>query len=159
MRTGVVSLMLLLSVAGSLVASEAALPTYKEVFRYVADQEDLPTDERSIFKLAVESNAEYVRVNPNEWFLVVRVEFLEGGHASKPRGAQGNGPFYVFRETPKGFVPIGTMFGNAYTWGSTNGRLQFDVNSHVSAEASKKTRYVLQGDALMEENRPLRLPR
>ena len=44
MRTGVVSLMLLLSVAGSLAASEAALPTYKEVFRYVADQEDLPTD-------------------------------------------------------------------------------------------------------------------
>ena len=151
MRTGVVSLMLLLSVAGSLAASEAALPTYKEVFRYVADQEDLPTDEGSIFKLAVESNAEYLRVNPSEWFLVVRVEFLEGSHASKPRGAQGNGPFYVFRETPKGFVPIGTMFGNAYTWGSTNGRLQFDVNSHVSAEESKKTRYVLQGDALVEE--------
>ena len=83
MRTGVVSLMLLLSVAGSVAASETALPTYKEVFRYVADQEDLPTDEGSIFKLAVESNAEYLRVNPSEWFLVVRVDFLEGSHAQQ----------------------------------------------------------------------------
>ena len=123
-----------------LIASQAAAQTaveaprfasYEEVFRFIASRSDLETvDDTSVFKLASDSCVDYVRARKEDWYLVVRADYLVD-HISAIRGVQGNGPFYVFREVDGAFRFLGVMFGNAYTQTSVNGEVGFDVRSHA----------------------------
>lgn len=124
---------------------------YSDLFRYVAEAELLPTDEDSIFRLAAESTVDYVGVRPGEWYVVVRAELREEGETSRLRGAQGNGPYYVFRKQGNAFLLLGTMFGNRYTWGSLNGSLVFTVTAQLSAEQSQTAVYRVVRDGLVQQ--------
>lgn len=124
---------------------------YPDLFRYVAETELLPTDEDTIFRLAAESTVDYVGVRPGEVYVVVRAELREEGEASRVRGAQGNGPYYVFRKQGGAFLLLGTMFGNRYTWGSLNGGLVFTVTAQLSADQSQAAVYRVVRDGLVQQ--------
>lgn len=124
---------------------------YPDLFRYVAEAELLPTDEESIFRLAAESTVDYVGIRPGESYVVVRVELRDEGEASRVRGAQGNGPYYVFRKQGGAFLLLGTMFGNRYTWGSLKGSLAFTVTAQLSAEQSQAAVYRVIRDGLVQQ--------
>lgn len=124
---------------------------YRELFSYIAEREELPTDPDAILKLAAESSLAEVRARADESYIVVRVDFRADTHVSKVRGAQGNGPFYVLRREGGRFRLLGTMFGNSYVWGSRNGNLFFTVSSHMSAEHSDTATYRVAGNVLVKE--------
>jgi hypothetical protein len=140
----------LLPIAPLATADDAVLRDYRAVFQYIVDNEDIPVDKPDLFNMAAESVVDHVQTEPAQWFLVVKPDLLNEKHGSMLRGAQGNGPFYVFRETPQGFEVLGTMFGNGYKAGSTNGRLQLRTTSHGSAEISQETVYEVEGHRLVK---------
>jgi hypothetical protein len=124
---------------------------YPDLFRHLAETELLPTDEESIFKLAAESTVDYIGVGAGAWYVVVRAELREEGEASRLRGAQGNGPYYVFRKQGGTFQLLGKMFGNSYTWGTLNGAPVFTVTTHLSVDQSQTAVYRVVRDGLVQQ--------
>jgi len=149
--------LLSLALAGMLISRAHAATeqqlfrNYRAIFRFIVSQEDVPENNPDLFQVAAESVLDYVSANSGEWFLVVKPDLLNRKHVSVLRGAQGNGPFYVFRETPAGFRFLGSMFGNGYKVGSLNGRVQFRTASHVSAEVSEDVLYEVDGNRLIKK--------
>jgi hypothetical protein len=124
--------------------------SYEQVFRFIASQSDLEQiDRSSVFKLAAESCVEYVRTRPKAWYLVIRADYLHN-HISTIRGAQGNGPFYVFHEGGGAFTFLGVMGGNAYTQTSVNGNIGFDVSAHAGGGKTTTAHYDVVGEMLVQ---------
>jgi hypothetical protein len=129
--------------------------SYEQMFRFIASQSDLEhVDRSSVFKLASESCVQYVRANPKEWYLVIRADYRHD-HVSTIRGAQGNGPFYVFHEVGGAFIFLGVMFGNGYTQASVNGNIGFDVHAHAGGGKTTTAHYDVVGETLVQRNQRL----
>lgn len=130
------------------------LLTDEEVFHFIASHEDLGDaevpDRSVVFKLASESCVDYLRSRPDDWYLIIRADYLHKNHISAIRGAQGNGPFYVFREAGGTFTFLGVMLGNAYTQTSGEKHIGFNVSAHAGGGKTSTAHYEVIGDALVQ---------
>jgi hypothetical protein len=129
----------------------------KECYRFIAADEELPTDDVTVFKLAAESTLDYIAVSdkPYVLFLVVKPNFhltatppLYG--YSSIRGAQDNGRYYAFVTVTKGFRLIGRMVGRSYKLSSSDGHLRFILDWHWSAFENYENIYDWDGVELKQ---------
>ncbi|MCK4519015.1 MAG: hypothetical protein KAU12_02740, partial [Candidatus Omnitrophica bacterium] len=94
---------------------------YLDCFRYMAENNHLGTEEANICKLAAESSVDrYFQENSGEIILVFKLNYFKGRY-STIRGAQNNGPYYIFLEADDCFEYIGRMEGNSYQKDNSNG--------------------------------------
>ena len=135
------------------LAGPPALPRlfsgYRDVYRFIAEIEGLPTDPDSVLKLAAESHITIV--HPKQFYLLIRPDFWNENFVSQIRGAHGNGPFYVLRQEGRQLRLIGTIFANHIDWGSRNEQPCFTVASDSGGNPDQKDVYCVVGDTLIRE--------
>ncbi len=121
-------------------------PTYKDCFRFMAEHSQMKVDDASLFKLAAESSMDryWLDEKAESLVLVIKLDYLSGA-SSKIRGAQDNGPYYLFVPRENGFEHVGTIEGNNCKWGTRNGKASFTTTWHVSARESIEVVYVWDG--------------
>jgi len=121
---------------------------WTDCFRFMADacQCVFTRDADSLFKLAAESSMEWfwLEEGSSQVVIVIKLDMLSGPY-SAIRGAQGNGPYYLFTPAEEGFRFVGAMDGNRFRWGTRNGRARFTTNWHMSATQSIENIYDWDG--------------
>ena len=70
------------------------------------------------------------------------------------RSKTGDFPFYVLRETPKGLVLLGQMFGSAYRSHIRGQHLEFRVEQHLCVNKATKMRFRVEDDVLVDLSVP-----
>lgn len=130
--------------------------TYQECFKFIAEEESLPTDDNALFKLASESSSQRYLLSEktNEQVIVFKADYYGEKH-SQIRGAQDNGRFYVFQIRQDGFTFAGKLEGNGYRWGTVNGVARFYSSSHWSAFESLDSVYDWNGTVFELTSRAL----
>ena len=144
------------------IQKETRLPIkfagYRELYIFIAHQvdEDFPTDNHTLFKLAADSTTKIVTLDSKEIPYVYLIEnhYYNGGIYDQMRGAHGNGSFFVVRplanndaalDTDKGFELVGILSGNVYELTHINGKPRFTTYWHISAGEHPKTDYDWNG--------------
>ncbi len=117
--------------------------TYEEAFRFIARQETIPMDDRTVFRLAADSRIEILRFEDHATFYLVEANFYGGGIYNGIRGAQFNGRYYVLRSLSedsiqpdnleKGFELVGILSGNRYEEKRSGDKLSIVTSWHSSA--------------------------
>lgn len=131
--------------------------TYEETFRFIARQETIPMDDRTVFRLAADSDIEVLRFENLATFYLVEANFYGGGIYNQVRGAQLNGRYYVLRSLSedyiqpdnleKGFELVGILSGNRYEVKRSEGKLSIVTSWHVSATERGVHTYTWDGKA------------
>ena len=85
---------------------------------------------------------------------VVRVDLQDPDGTSRVRSKDGDFPFYVLRETPQGLVLMGQVFGSTYRTYIRGKHLEFEVEQHLGANKTLKTRFRVEGDVLVDLSAP-----
>ncbi|MCK5306326.1 MAG: hypothetical protein KAJ66_04265 [Candidatus Omnitrophica bacterium] len=128
---------------------------YLDCFRFMAENNHLGTEEANICKLAAESSVERCfQENSEEIILVFKLNYFKGRY-STIRGAQDNGPYYIFLEADDCFEYIGRMEGSSYQKKDSDGRMIFSTTWHVSSNESIESVYEYDGETFKHVSKAL----
>ena len=111
-------------------------------------------DESLLQRIQADSRIDRVHDRSPEPIDVVRVDLRNPDGSSRVRSKNGDFPFYVLRETPKGLVLMGQMFGSAYGSYMRGGHLEFRVEQHLSVNKTTKMRFRVEDDVLVDLSAP-----
>jgi hypothetical protein len=127
-----------------------------QLFAWITSDRNLghPFDEKLVAQVQADSHIDHVRDHAEGPITVVRVELLNPDGSSRARSKDGNFPFYVLRETPKGMVLMGRMFGRSYTSHLRDRNLEFDVELHPSAAETVQMHFRVEDDRLINLSAP-----
>ena len=132
---------------------------WQACFRFMAEDNDnaLPSDEATLFKLAAESSMEWfwLEEGTNRIVIAIKLDFLKGPY-SAIRGAQGNGLYYLLVPVGDGYQFVGKMEGNRFAWSTLNGKARFTAAWHVSASEWYENVYDWDGKMFRQTGRVLR---
>jgi hypothetical protein len=128
---------------------------YGAVFRFIAQQAELPTDTATLFMLAADSSIEVLAFDEIPTLYLVTPHYFAGGLYDQIRGAQGNGRYYLLRplnrditavgNLDRGFEVVGVADGNTYKWEWFNKRPRLVTAWHLSASESPTNIYDWNG--------------
>jgi hypothetical protein len=125
--------------------------SYHDLFVFIAEQEDLDTDETTAFRLAGDSSTEYFPAAPGGLLLVVRAELTRDNGYSANRGAHGGGTFYCFRQQKDKYAFVGTFSGASYSLRQYDDRaVSFETHSHWSASETEVAVWTYDGKTVTE---------
>ena len=111
-------------------------------------------DESLLQRIQADSRIDRVHDRSPEPIDVVRVDLRNPDGSSRVRSKNGDFPLYVLRETPKGLVLLGQMFGSAYRSYTKGQHLEFQVEQHLAANKSTKMRFRVEDDVLVNLSVP-----
>lgn len=111
-------------------------------------------DESLLERIQADSRIDRVHDRSPEPIDVVRVDLRNPDGTSRVRSLNGDFPFYVLRETPKGLVLMGRMFGSAYRSYIRGQHLEFRVEQHLSVNKTTKMRFRVEDDVLVDLSAP-----
>ena len=111
-------------------------------------------DESLLQRIQDDSQIDRVHDRSPEPIDVVRVDLRNPDGTSRVRSNNGDFPFYVLRETPKGLVLMGQMFGSAYLSYNTGQHLEFRVEQHLAVNKATKMRFRVVDDVLVDLSAP-----
>ena len=111
-------------------------------------------DESLLQRIQADSRIDRVHDRSPEPIDVVRVDLRNPDGASRVRSKNGDFPFYVLRETPKGLVLMGRMFGSAYRTYIRGRHLEFRVEQHLAGNKTLKMRFRVEDDVLVDLSAP-----
>lgn len=119
------------------------LQDYSRLYAWIIVDQRLgdPYEDRLVQKLGSQSRVEHFRDGTANPIAVVKVELLNKAGVSLTRSKYGDYPFYVVRETPRGLLLMGRMFGSAYRSTFVDGKLEFDVDLHPTARRTVRMRF------------------
>ena len=118
--------------------------SYEAAFRYIAECEGLPHDNRTLFALAADSTLDRSRSHLTGDLVIVRAEYC-GKSRFGIRGAQGQGRYYAFQSGYNGWKLVGILHGNSYRWDAVGDTLRIVTRWHISATESPETVYTWNG--------------
>ena len=113
---------------------------YSQLFTRILADRALSTwlDESLLLRIQADSRIDRVHDRSPEPIEVVRVNLRNPDGTSRVRSGNGDFPFYVLRETPKGLVLMGQMFGSAYQAYFRGQHLEFRVEQHFAVNKTIK---------------------
>ena len=111
-------------------------------------------DESLLQRIQADSRIDRVHDRSPEPIVVVRVDLRNPDGTSRVRSKNGDFPFYVLRETPKGLVLMGRMFGSTYRSYIRGQHLEFRVEQHLSVNKTTKMRFRVEDDLLVDLSAP-----
>ena len=111
-------------------------------------------DESLLQRIQADSRIDRVHDRSPEPIDVVRVDLRNPDGTSRVRSKNGDFPFYVLRETPKGLVLMGQMFGCAYRSYNRGQHLEFRVEQHLSVNKTTKMRFRVEDNVLVDLSAP-----
>jgi len=131
-------------------------PDYSRLFaRIVADRGlGRAFDESLVQRIQADSRIDRVRDRSPEPIVVVRVDLRNSDGTSRVRSENGDFPLYVLRETPKGLVLMGEMFGSAYRSYIRGQHLEFRVERHLSDNKPIEMRFRVEDNMLVNLSVP-----
>ena len=131
-------------------------PDYSRLFaRIVADRGlGRAFDASLVQRIQADSRIDRVRDRSPEPIVVVRVDLRDPDGTSRVRSENGDFPFYVLRETPKGLVLMGRMFGSVYRSYIMGQDLEFRVEQHLSGKKAVTLRFRVEDDVLVNLSAP-----
>ena len=129
---------------------------YSQLFaRIVADRGlGRAFDESLVQRIQADSRIDRVHDRSPEPIDVVRVDLRDPDGTSRVRSKNGVFPFYVLRETPKGLVLMGQMFGSAYRSYIRGQHLEFRVEQHLCVNKTTKMRFRVEDNVLVDLSAP-----
>ena len=129
---------------------------YSQLFARIVADRSLSRwfDESLVQRIRADSRIDRVHDRSPEPIDVVRVDLRNPDGTSRVRSENGDFPFYVLRETPKGLVLMGQMFGSAYRSYIRGQHLEFRVEQHPSAGKTEKMRFRVEGNMLVNLSVP-----
>jgi hypothetical protein len=107
-------------------------------------------DESLLQRIQADSRIDRVHDRSPEPIDVVRVDLRNPDGTSRVRSQNGDFPFYVLRETSKGLVLMGRMFGSDYRSYIKGRHLEFRVEQHLSVSKATKKRFRVEDDVLVD---------
>jgi hypothetical protein len=131
-------------------------PNYSQLFARILADRGLGEwlDESLLQRIQADSRIDRVHDRSPEPIDVVRVDLRNPDGTSRVRTKTGDFPFYVVRETPKGLVLIGQMFGSTYRSYITRQHLEFRVEQHLCVNRTTETRFRVEDDVLVDLSAP-----
>ena len=111
-------------------------------------------DESLMQRIQADSRIDRVHDRSPEPIVVIRVELRNPDGTSRVRTKTGDFPFYVLRETPRGLVLMGQMFGSTYRSYVTRQHLEFRVEQHLAGNKTTKKRFRVEDDMLVDLSAP-----
>ena len=111
-------------------------------------------DESLLQRIQADSRIDRVHDRSPGPIAVVRVDLRNPDGTSRVRSENGDFPFYVLRETPKGLVLMGRMFGSAYRSYIKGHHLEFRVEQHLTVNNSTKMRFRVEHNVLVDLSAP-----
>ena len=137
---------------------QVAFDSYSQLFTWIAAERNLgdPFDESLVRQIQADSSVDHVHDRSSDPIAIVRVELLNGAGTSRAGSEDGNYPFYVLRETQKGLVLMGRMFGRTYRSSIRGRNLEFHVELHRSADKVVQMRFRVEDNTLLNLSAPPR---
>jgi hypothetical protein len=132
--------------------------SFAQLFAWITADRELgdPFDEHLISKVQADSHIDHVRDRSPEPSAIVRVELLNPDGTSRARSQDGNFAFYVLRESPKGMILMGRMFGRSYEPRMSGRHLEFEVDLQRSARERKTMHFRVEDNTLLNLSAPTR---
>ena len=129
---------------------------YSQLFARIVADRSLSRwfDESLVQRIRADSRIDRVHDRSPEPIDVVRVDLRNPDGTSRVRSENGDFPFYVLRETPKGLVLMGQMFGSAYRSYIRGQHLEFRVEQHLSVNKTVKMCFRVEDDVLVSLSAP-----
>ena len=128
---------------------------YSQLFaRILADRGLGRWDESLLQRIQADSRIDRLHDRSPAPIDVVRVDLRNPDGTSRVRSKNGDFPFYVLRETPKGLVLIGQMFGSTYQSYIKGQHLEFRIEQHLSVNKTVKVRFRVEDDVLVNLSAP-----
>lgn len=158
----------LMLVAVGLVAASPSVPArglmqiilrdYSDLYAWMVEDRRLgsPHDEDLLRNLQAHSSVEHFQHGSSDPIAVVKLELLNDDGTSRTRSKYGNYPFYVVRETPRGLVLMGKMFGGTYRSTLVGGKREFFVELHRSAARVAQMHFRVEDGKLVNLSAPAR---
>jgi hypothetical protein len=141
--------------AGGSPTATNTFATYQETFRFIAQNEGLPGDAGTVFRLAADSSVEVLHFDRMPYFYFITARYYAGGIYDQIRGAQDNGRYYILRPLNQQFTEVGNLDrgfelacvaeGNTHRWRTFNDRLRLITTWHLSAAESATNIYEWNG--------------
>jgi hypothetical protein len=124
---------------------------YPAFYAFVTEARGLGAadDDELARHMASESSVVHWRDDQAEPIIVVRVELLSRDGTSRMRSGSGDYPWYVLRDTSRGLVLLGTMFGRTCESTLVAGKRQFGLDLHPAAGQTVQMRFRVDGDTLI----------
>jgi len=99
------------------------------VFSYIAETLRLGKagDTDLVQRLEAASAIDHLHDYRGEAIYAVKPELIDTGGNSLVRGAEGNYPYFVFRQSQHGWVLLGQMSGTGYEWSTQTRHLVFNT--------------------------------
>jgi len=116
------------------------LPDTDHVFSYIAATLHLgnANDGDLVRRLENASSVDHLHDYRGESIYAVKPELLGADGDSLVRAAEGNYPFFVFRQSEHGWVLLGQMYGTGYEWSTQTRHLVFNTTL-VNGKGSRST--------------------
>jgi hypothetical protein len=106
------------------------MPDEASVFSYIAATLHLAStvDSQLIQRLEASSSIDHLHDYRGEAIFAVKPELLRPDGVSQVRAADGNYPFFVFRQSEHGWLLLGQMRGSGYEWSTATRHLVFNMS-------------------------------
>lgn len=129
---------------------------YQELFSYIAGDIGLENNPEILLNLAADSRIDYVTDTEVETAVITANYIVKSTFENKhyrinqPRGASGNGPFYVFHSKDGGLDLVGVLWGNGYSRTRYKDKEAFETTWHMSAAQYTLTTYAWNGEVYQQ---------
>lgn len=132
-------------------APRVVLQDYSRLYAWIIVDRKLgdPYDDALVRELQSQSRVEHFRDGSANPIVVIKVELFDKAGISLTRSKYGDYPFYVVRETPRGLLLMGRMFGSAYRSTFADGKLEFLVDLHPTAARTVRMRFRAEDGVLV----------
>jgi len=132
------------------------LQDYARLYAWIVADRRLgdPNDEGLVRSVQDHSTVERFRDQSADLIAVIKVELLNQNGASRTRSEHGDYPYYVMRESLKGLVLMGRMFGSSYRSTVTGGTRDFFVERHASGSKEVQVHFRVEDDTLVNLSAP-----
>ncbi len=136
---------------GGLRTVHGPLADLPAVFAFIAETTRLgKSDDTALTqRLTATSSIDRLHDYSGDSIVVVKPEVLGDDGHSRVRSESGNYPFFVFRETTAGYVPLGQMEGRGYEWSLPNRHLQFLMTASGADRKNAVVRYEVNQAAVV----------
>jgi len=138
-----------------LISGPVYFHSQDDLFSRIAAESQLgdPEDRKLLAQLAADSHVEHLRDSTSA-LTVVQVDLRNADGTSRARSPDGNYYYYVVRDTAKGLLLLGRMYGQGYESHLEDGYLQFDVKLHRGATRIISIRFRAEDSALVNLSAP-----
>ncbi|MBI4649961.1 hypothetical protein HY745_01440 [Candidatus Desantisbacteria bacterium] len=135
------------------IAEDAKAPeplaSYKEIFEFIARENELPSDPDTLLKIAADSILRrHQKIGEYEEIISIEAEYRS--KYNNIRGAHNSGNFYIFGKTGKTYKHIGTLRGAKLNEGTINGELLFKTRDPWRADQGQEIIYKWNGRRFMK---------